>query len=142
VPAAQESVESAIQALAAADDKKAVRPVLLDVADVLGLVDLFAIVSCTSDRHVKAVSDEVERQMKQDHDRAVVRREGTPVSGWIILDYGDLVVHVFHEETRELFNLERLWRDVPTLDPTTGAITFSGMASTERIDDGDVLVEG
>ncbi len=142
MPAAQESIESAIQALTAADDKKAVRPVLLDVADVLGLVDLFAIVSCTSDRHLKAVSDEVERVMKVEHGRAVVRREGTPASGWIILDYGDLVVHIFHEETRELFDLERLWRDVPTLDPTTGAVTFSGMQSTERIDDGDVLVEG
>ncbi len=142
MPAAQESIESALVALAAADDMKAVGPVLLDVADVLGVVDLFAIVTGTSDRHVRALSDEVERVMKQDHGRAVLRREGTPESGWIILDYGDVVVHLFTAETRELFDLERLWRDVPTRDPQSGAVTFSGMASTERIDDGDVLLEG
>lgn len=134
-------MEAAVAALAAADDKKAADPALLEVADVLGVVDLFAIVTCTSERHLKAVADEVELQLKHQLDRPVLRREGTPQSGWVLLDYGDVVVHVFHAEDRDVFDLERLWADVPRRDPRTGAVTDPGrLQPAERRD--DLLVEG
>jgi ribosome-associated protein len=141
VPAEQDAVEAAVAALAAADDKKAADPALLEVADVLGVVDLFAIVTCTSERHLKAVADEVELQLKHELDRPVLRREGTPASGWVLLDYGDVVVHVFHAEDRDVFDLERLWADVPRRDPLTGVVTDPGrLEQAERRD--DLLVEG
>lgn len=134
-------MEAAVAALAAADDKKALDPVLLEVADVLGLVDLFAIASGTSERHVKALADEVELQLKRDHDRPVLRREGTPASGWVLLDYGDVVVHLFHSEQRSVFDLERLWGDVPRRDPVTGEVTDPGRLHPREQRD-DLLVEG
>jgi ribosome-associated protein len=141
VPAQQDAVEAAIAAFAAADDKKAVDPALLEVADVLGIVDLFAIVTGTSERHVKALSDEVERVLKQDHDRPVLRREGTPDSGWMILDYGDVVVHLFRREEREVFDLERLWGDVPRRDPLSGEVTDPGRLR-QPVERDDLLVDG
>ncbi len=141
MPAADESIETALAALAAADDKKALAPTLLDVADVIGIVDLFAIVQGTSERHVDALADEVERALKHEHDRPVLRREGTPASGWVILDYGDVVVHVFLAEQRETYDLERLWRDVPRLDPRSGAVVDPGTPRVREQRD-DLLVEG
>ena len=141
MPAQQDAVAAAVAALEAADDKKAVAPALLEVADVLGLVDLFAIVTGTSERHVKAVADEVERVLKQEHERPVLRREGTPESGWVLLDYGDVVVHVFHAVQREVFDLERLWSDVPRRDPASGDVTDPGRLQPREQRD-DLLVEG
>lgn len=141
MPAQPDAVEAAVAALAAADDKKAVEPALLEVADVLGLVDLFAIVTGTSERHVKAVADEVEQVLKRDLDRPVLRREGTAESGWVLLDYGDVVVHVFRAEQREVFDLERLWGDVPRRDPATGEVTDPGRLQAREARE-DLLVEG
>lgn len=141
MPAQPDAVEAAVAAFAAADDKKAVDPVLLEVADVLGLVDLFALVTGTSERHVKAVADEVERALKHDHDRPVLRREGTAESGWVLLDYGDVVVHIFRSEQREVFSLERLWGDVPRRDPATGEVTDPGRLQAREQPE-DLLVEG
>jgi len=132
VPAMEDAVELAVAALRAADDRKGVEPALLEVADVLGVVDLFAIVSGTSERHVRALAEEVERVCKQDVERPVLRREGTPESGWILLDYGDVVVHVFHPETRATFDLERLWQDVPRRDPLDGHVTDPGVVREEE----------
>lgn len=131
MPAEQDAVELAVAALRAADDRKGVEPALLEVADALGVVDLFAIVSGTSERHVRALAEEVERACKHDHDRPVLRREGTSESGWILLDYGDVVVHVFHPETRATFDLERLWQDVPRRDPLAGHVTDPGTAPVD-----------
>jgi ribosome-associated protein len=120
VPASNEAVGLAVSAAAAADDKKALDPVLLDVADVLAVVDLFLLVSTTSDRQLDAVVGAIEERLR-DGGRRVLRREGTPASGWVLLDYGDLVCHVFTVDQREHYALERLWSDVPSLDPTSGA---------------------
>lgn len=141
MPAADESIATALTALAAADDRKALAPALLDVADVLGIVDLFAIVQGTSERHVGAVADEIERVLKHDHDRPVLRREGNPASGWVILDYGDVVVHLFLAEQRETYDLERLWADVPRLDPVSGEVVDPGTPRVVEQRD-DLLVEG
>lgn len=120
MPATQEAVGLAVAAAAAADDKKALDPVLLDVADVLAVVDLFLLVSATNDRQLDAIVQAIEERLRG-HDRRPLRREGTPAGGWVLLDYGDLVCHVFSVDQREHYALERLWGDVPQLDPTTGA---------------------
>lgn len=127
MPAQDDAVALATTALRAADDKKGLELALLEVADVLGVVDLFAIVSGTSERHVRALAEELERAGKEELDRPPLRREGTPESGWMLLDYGDVVFHVFHPETRSVFDLERLWSDVPRRDPLSGEVTDPGV---------------
>lgn len=130
MPAQDDAVALAVAALRAADDKKAVEPALLEVADVLGVVDLFAIASGTSERHLKALAEEVERVCKHDLDRPALRREGTADSGWVLLDFGDVVVHLFHPETRSKYDLERLWADVPRRDPLGGEVVDPGRVRT------------
>ena len=96
----------------AADAKKAQDIVILDVGEIMGIVESFVIASAPNSRLVRAIVDEVERELFErtgDKPRAV---EGLRDASWVLLDYGDLVVHVFLAETREFYNLERLWADV------------------------------
>ncbi|CAN5415540.1 hypothetical protein BH24ACT7_BH24ACT7_17090 [soil metagenome] len=79
------------------------------------LTDVFVIGTGTSNRHVKTLVDEVEAQMKQAIDRKPLRREGVEHARWVLLDYGDIVVHVFDAETRDYYDLERLWADAPRI---------------------------
>lgn len=119
MPATDDAVTLAVTAADAADDRKATDPAILDVADLLALVDVFLLVTTSSDRQLKAVADAIEERLR-DQGRRPSSREGTPASGWVVLDYGDLVCHVFQTEQRELYALERLWADVPRFDPRTG----------------------
>ena len=108
-------IESRTVALAAADaaeNKKASEVVILDVGDLLGITEFFVIVSTGNPRQLDTVLDEVHRALKADG-RAPLRREGTALDGWAVLDYGDVVVHVFTEEQRNYYDLERLWADAP-----------------------------
>jgi ribosome-associated protein len=96
----------------AADAKKAQDIVILDVGEIMGIVESFVIASAPNSRLVRAIVDEVERELFEqtgDKPRAV---EGLRDASWVLLDYGDLVVHVFLAETREFYDLERLWADV------------------------------
>jgi ribosome-associated protein len=96
----------------AADAKKAHDIVILDVGEIMGIVESFVIASAPNSRLVRAIVDEVERELYErtgDKPRAV---EGLRDASWVLLDYGDLVVHVFLAETREFYDLERLWADV------------------------------
>ncbi len=102
-------------ALAAAG-KKADRPVILDVGRLLGIVDAFVICSAGSDRLVRTVADEVERRLKEDGGPSPRRVEGKDEATWILLDYGDFLVHVFLEEWRTYYDLERLWKDAPRVE--------------------------
>jgi ribosome-associated protein len=120
VPALQYSVDLAVSAVRAADDKKAHDLAILEVADILVVVDLFVLATTGSDRQLKAVADEIERVLREEHDRKPSRREGTADSGWVLLDYGDIVCHLFSTEQREFYSLERLWADVPRRDIETG----------------------
>lgn len=120
MPATQEAVDAAVTATRAADAKKASDLEILEVADILALVDVFALVTASNERHLKALADEVERALREDLDRKPLRREGSTASGWVLLDYGDLVVHLFSAEQRDFYALERLWADVPRRDPETG----------------------
>lgn len=101
-------------AAAAATDKGGDDLVALDVSEPLPLVDVFLLITGNSERNVAAIADEIEdRLLDAGHRR--VRREGRAESRWVLLDFGDLVVHVFHEEERMYYGLERLWKDCPVV---------------------------
>jgi ribosome-associated protein len=100
----------------AADDKKATDVVVLDVGEVLSITGWFVISTGSNPRQVRTIAEEVEAQLKAGHDLAPLRVEGLDGLRWVLLDYGDFVVHVFHEEERDYYQLERLWADVPQVD--------------------------
>jgi ribosome-associated protein len=95
----------------AADDKKGAQIVVLDVGDIIGITDAFVITSAPNTRQVRTIVDEVERQLNEQAGVKPRTVEGLDDASWVLLDYGDLVVHVFLEETREFYGLERLWAD-------------------------------
>ncbi|MBN9182620.1 MAG: ribosome silencing factor [Microbacterium sp.] len=106
----------------AADAKGGEDLVAIDVSGPLPLIDVFLLVSGRSERNVAAIADEIEDQLLEaGHKR--LRREGRTESRWVLLDFGDLVVHVFHEQERVFYGLERLWKDCPVIpiDITTPA---------------------
>ena len=101
-------------AAVAADAKSGEDLVALDVSEPLPLVDIFLLVTGRSERNVAAIADEIEdRLLEAGHKR--LRREGRQEARWILLDFGDLVVHVFHEQERVYYGLERLWKDCPVV---------------------------
>lgn len=100
----------------AADAKGARDIVILEVGEVLVVADEFVIVSAPNDRQVKAIVDEVEQAVALAGHGKPMRVEGLDDRHWVLVDYGDVVVHVFLDETREYYELERLWSDVPRLD--------------------------
>lgn len=119
MPATQDAIDLAMTAAAAADDVKATDLVLIEVADILALTDVFMLATAASDRQLRATGDRIEDRLR-DQDRRPLRREGSAEAGWMLLDYGDVVCHLFAGEMRELYGLERLWSDVPQRDGLTG----------------------
>jgi ribosome-associated protein len=102
----------AIAAARAAASKQASDIMVLDVHELIVITDFFVIASGSSDRQVKTIVEEVEKILRA-KDVRPVRREGEIEAQWVLLDYVDVVVHVFSEEQREYYDLERLWRDAP-----------------------------
>jgi ribosome-associated protein len=94
--------------------KKALALQVLDLQHVSGIADYFLICTGTSTTHVRTIAEAIEVDLKNEG-HAVRHREGEVDSGWLLLDYGDLVVHVFLAETRAFYGLERLWGDAPEL---------------------------
>ena len=109
-----ESRDIAVTAARAAAAKQAADVTILDVHGLIVITDYFVIASGETDRQVKTILEEVERAVR-DLGEKPVRREGEAESGWVLLDYIDVVVHVFAHEEREYYDLERLWRDAPRL---------------------------
>lgn len=112
---------SAARALAciaarAADDKKADHTLVLAVGEVLAITDYFVITSASNRRLVKTVVDAVEETVREELGRSPVRMEGVAEQQWVLVDYGDVVVHVFAEDIRMYYEIERLYRDVPKVD--------------------------
>jgi ribosome-associated protein len=106
--------EELVDAIAGyAGDAKAIDLVALEVRDVLGYTDYFVVCSGNTDRQTKAIHDRVNEGLKKDHGLLPRRVEGLSEARWILLDYLDVVVHVFTPETREFYALERLWGEVP-----------------------------
>lgn len=105
--------EELTQAIAAfAADKKAIDPIALDLRGVAGYTDVFVICTGNTERQVKAIHDGINEGMKKEHGILPRRVEGTGESTWVLLDYLDVVVHVFTPETRDFYRLEQLWGDV------------------------------
>lgn len=102
--------ERLIGALRAASDKKAVNSVVLDLREVTEFTDFFIITGGTNVRQVQAIADGISEDLKL-IDARPIRIEGYNTAEWILMDYGDFVVHIFEEKSREFFDLERLWRD-------------------------------
>ena len=100
-----------LEAAEAASDKKAERIVVLDVSEQLVITDFFLICSGNTPRQVRTIADEVERRLAEAHGIKPFRREGEREARWVLLDYVDFVVHVFHTDDREYYDLERLWAD-------------------------------
>jgi ribosome-associated protein len=118
----QESTEtksdpSQLKALAcarAAIDKKGENLKILDLGEFSGFTDYFVICSGTSDRQVQAIADSVDHQMRQSG-HALISSEGYSDGRWVLMDYGDVVVHIFLDALREYYDLETLWADAPRL---------------------------
>lgn len=105
--------DRALAAAHAASSKKAMDIVILDVAKVIGITDYFVICSGNTERQVKTIVEEVERCLREEQGVKPYRREGEREQRWVLIDYLDVVVHVFHREDREFYDLERLWSDAP-----------------------------
>ncbi|TFH57027.1 ribosome silencing factor [Glutamicibacter arilaitensis] len=100
----------------AASEKMAENMVALDVADRLGVTDAFLIVSGGSEPQVNAIVDEIVAEVLEEYSMRPIRREGFGQGRWVLLDYGDVVVHVQHQEDRIFYALERLWADCPVIE--------------------------
>jgi ribosome-associated protein len=114
VTATGRAIELVTIAAQAASDKLAEHIIAFDVSERLFITDAFVLCSAPNDRQVKAIVDEIEALLRNVGAKPV-RREGERDGRWVLLDYGDVVVHVQHEEERIYYSLERIWRDCPTI---------------------------
>lgn len=96
-----------------ASDKKAEDIVVLDLQGISSFTDFFVICSGTSEPQLKAIAGEIEQRLRDDHGIRAVSVDGFPASQWIVLDYMQVIVHVFHKEKRVFYSLEDLWGDAP-----------------------------
>ena len=108
-PAAATAAESA-------DAKLGHQTVVLGMTELFGVVDAFVITSAPNTRHVRTLVEEIERQVKATHGDAPARIEGLADASWVLMDYGDFIVHVFLQETRDYYDLEHLWSGAPRVD--------------------------
>jgi ribosome-associated protein len=112
--ASTRSIELTQIAASAADSKQASDLVALDVSGPLPLADIFFLASGRNERNVVAIGEEIIDRLAEQGVK-ILRREGLSEGRWALLDFGDLVVHVFHEEDRMYYSLERLWKDCPVV---------------------------
>lgn len=112
-----EEVDDVIKlALHCASEKKAVNTVLLDLRDITSFTEFFLITSGTNQRQVQAIADEISEQLKKQLKFKAIRIEGYSTADWVLLDYGDFIVHIFNKKSRDFYDLERLWRDAKKVD--------------------------
>ena len=116
--AADHSIQLAKVAALASEEKLAEKVMAIDVSEQMPLTDVFVIASAPSERQVGAIVDEVEDRLRELGSKPI-RREGEREGRWVLIDFGDIIVHVQHEEEREYYALERLWKDCPEIDLST-----------------------
>jgi len=116
--------ERIVMALEAADGKKAMGSVVLDLREIASFTDYFVITSGTNERQVQAISDGIVEALKKSGTPAL-RVEGYKTAEWILLDYGDFVVHIFDEKARRFYDLERLWRESKRVNLPAGLASQS-----------------
>ena len=118
-------------AAAAAVDKLALQVIAFDVSVQLAITDAFVLASASNERQVNAIVDEVEDKLRAAGSKPI-RREGQREGRWVLLDYGEIVVHVQHEDERQFYALERLWRDCPSISvPQPGPPPAESSESSE-----------
>jgi ribosome-associated protein len=120
------SRDVAVAAARAASGKQADAIVVLDVHELIVITDFFVICSAGTERQLKTVIEAIEDEIREGLGVRPVRREGEAGAGWWLLDYVDVVIHVFGAEERDYYDLERLWRDAPRLAWEDGAAAASG----------------
>lgn len=109
-------------AIQCAEEKKAVNMVALDLREIASFTEFFMIASGTNPRQVQAIADEISEQLKKQLRRRAVRIEGYSSAEWVLLDYGDFIVHLFDKDARDFYDLERLWRDARRVEiPADGS---------------------
>ena len=118
-----------ITAARAADDKKATDTVILEVGEILAITDAFVITSGANPRQVRTIVEEVELQVDVAGGPKPRRVEGLDDARWVLMDYGDFVVHVFLDETRRYYDLERLWSDAERVPWEVAASEGSAVAT-------------
>lgn len=112
--ASPQSIEELNVAAEAALEKLGENLVALDVSEPFALADIFLIVSAKNERQVQAIADYLDEMLSK-HGVRLRAKEGGEAGRWVLLDFGNLVVHVMHEQEREYYSLERLWRDCPVI---------------------------
>lgn len=115
LPIDEEARDLAVAVARVADAKQGSEILVLQVGDVLGVTEYFVIASASNRRLVKTLVDEIEEQIREQTGRSPLRTEGVREQQWVLVDYGDVVVHVFLSEIREFYEIERLYNDVPTI---------------------------
>jgi ribosome-associated protein len=111
-----ESEALACVAARAADDKKADATIVLSVGELLNITEYFVVTSASNKRLVRTIVESIEEFVRDQLDRVPLRIEGLSEQQWVLIDYGDVVVHVFTDEMRQYYEIERLYRDVPRVD--------------------------
>lgn len=107
----------ALEAAQAANDKKGQDIIMLDMKDLLSLIDVFVITSGSNTRQVRSIVEEIKERIFKKVNMKPLSIEGLHDAGWVLMDYGDVVVHVFLEQVRNYYELERLWANAPRLTP-------------------------
>jgi len=141
VSATEEAIKTTRLAAEAAYEKKGKAIIAFDVSEPLAIADIFLIISANNERLVGAIVDAVEEKLIEVEKLRPLRREGDQENRWVLLDYGDVVVHVQHDEERELYALERLWKDCPVIElklPGDTGPTAGASAENEVSDSGNV----
>ena len=129
-----ESKDVALLAAEAASDKKGEAILALDVSQLLVVTEYFVIVTGRTNIQVRAIADEVEEQLRAKAGEKPIGREGFGEDKWILLDYGDVVVHVFQPQERDFYRLEKLWGDAPRLALPESVTGDSAAASATTAD--------
>ncbi len=113
--ATESAKELALVAARAADDKQGLDIAILDVSSVLAITEVFVITSASNSRQVKTIASEVTDKVREILGRSPLHSEGAGEQQWVLLDYGDVVVHVFADEARRFYEIERLYLDMPKI---------------------------
>ena len=138
MPALQSSIDDIRIAAEAADRVKATDIVAFDVTEPLGITDIMMIAGASNERQVLAVAEEIERDLYvKCGGRQPREREGLTEGQWVLLDYGDYVIHVMHEDSREYYRLDRLWRDCPAIELGLEHPETSASADADDAEDGE-----
>ncbi len=112
-----EEIDQEVQlAVRCAADKKAIDIRVLDLRQVASFTEFFIVASGSNQRQVQAIADEITEQLKKQLDTRAIRVEGYNAGEWVLIDFGDFVVHVFDKDARDFYDLERLWRDAQKVE--------------------------